>query len=210
MKIAVRANEKQKLEFLSKNIADNISIQWIKQDENLNAHPDVYFDLLFDDINLSNNILATDILVFANAVSCTCKEINRSNYFRINAWNGFLSNQIIEVATDNEQTKKNAENILNELNWNFIWVPDVSGMITARVISMLINEAYFALQDEVSTKEEIDIAMKLGTNYPYGPFEWAEKIGLQKVYHLLKKLNDTSSRYEVSQLLQQEAKQNIL
>jgi 3-hydroxyacyl-CoA dehydrogenase len=45
---------------------------------------------------------------------------------------------------------------------------------------MIINEAYFALEDNVSTKAETDIAMKLGTNYPYGPFEWGQLIGLKK------------------------------
>ena len=54
---------------------------------------------------------------------------------------------------------------------------------------MMINEAYMALQDGVSTMDEIDIAMKLGTNYPYGPFEWAEKIGREKITALLEKLS---------------------
>ena len=45
---------------------------------------------------------------------------------------------------------------------------------------MIINEAYFTWEAGTSTKEEIDIAMKLGTGYPYGPFEWGEKIGLSR------------------------------
>jgi 3-hydroxybutyryl-CoA dehydrogenase len=61
---------------------------------------------------------------------------------------------------------------------------------------MIINEAYFALDDAVSSKAEIDIAMKLGTNYPWGPFEWAEKIGLNNIYLLLQKLSLTNKRYQ--------------
>jgi len=60
---------------------------------------------------------------------------------------------------------------------------------------LLINEAYLALADGVSTEEAIDTAMKLGTNYPFGPFEWAEKIGLPEVYTLLLKLSRQDSRY---------------
>ena len=71
-----------------------------------------------------------------------------------------------------------------------IWTPDDYGFIAARIIAMIINEAYYALQENVSTKQQIDIAMKLGTNYPYGPFEWSEKIGIEKIYLLLKKLSD--------------------
>ena len=55
---------------------------------------------------------------------------------------------------------------------------------------MIINEAFIALREGVSTKEEINTAMKLGTNYPYGPFEWAGKIGIERVNALLDKLDN--------------------
>ena len=69
---------------------------------------------------------------------------------------------------------------------------------------MIINEAFFALSESVSTKEEMDIAMKLGTNYPYGPFEWAWKIGLSNIITLLNKLSIQQSRYTPSGLLLEE------
>ena len=47
--------------------------------------------------------------------------------------------------------------------------------------------------------------MKLGTNYPYGPFEWSKKIGLKKIYDLLTLLAKTNARYEPSPLLKKEA-----
>ncbi len=50
---------------------------------------------------------------------------------------------------------------------------------------MIINEAAFALIEANSSGEDIDEAMKKGTNYPLGPFEWAEKIGLDDVYAVL-------------------------
>jgi 3-hydroxybutyryl-CoA dehydrogenase len=72
---------------------------------------------------------------------------------------------------------------------------------------MIINEAYFALEENVSTKEEIDIAMKLGTNYPYGPFEWCKKIGLKNIAALLAELSQTEKRYQPARLLLKEAKE---
>ena len=66
---------------------------------------------------------------------------------------------------------------------------------------MIINEAFFALGEGVSTMEEINLAMKLGTNCPYGPFEWEEKIGLQNIYRLLHKLSATDKRYSIAPLL---------
>ena len=73
---------------------------------------------------------------------------------------------------------------------------------------MIINEGYFAVEDNVSSKAEIDTAMKLGTNYPYGPFEWAELIGLNNILGLLQKLNLTDTRYQPSQLLMKAVKEN--
>lgn len=81
---------------------------------------------------------------------------------------------------------------------------DLSDQISLRIISMIVNEAYYALGDGISTKEEIDIAMKLGTNYPYGPFEWGQIIGLKKIYALLLNLGRTEERYEIAPLLRYE------
>jgi 3-hydroxybutyryl-CoA dehydrogenase len=92
-----------------------------------------------------------------------------------------------------------------KLGKEICWVPDQAGFITPRVVASIINEAFFALSEAVSTKAEIDTAMKLGTNYPYGPFEWAAKIGLSNVATLLQKLEKEQPRYAPCPLLVQEA-----
>jgi 3-hydroxybutyryl-CoA dehydrogenase len=202
MRIAIRANDHQKKELLEKKI-DNAEVVWLNKHQQNISDVDAYFDLLFDEYDLSKNIFVKDIVVFANAVITPATELPH-NYIRINAWNGFLSRTVAEVAASNETTKEKAAKILSKMGWNFTWMPDEPGMIAARIIAMIINEAYFALQENVSTKEEIDIAMKLGTNYPYGPFEWSRKIGLQNIYALLKKLNEKESRYAIAPLLMKE------
>jgi 3-hydroxybutyryl-CoA dehydrogenase len=78
---------------------------------------------------------------------------------------------------------------------------DEIGMISPRVVSMIINEAFFAINEEVSTKEEINTAMKLGTNYPFGPFEWCDKIGLNNVKILLAELAKNDLRYTIAPAL---------
>lgn len=62
-----------------------------------------------------------------------------------------------------------------------VTVADGPGLVRARVVCCLINEAITALMEGVATAEDIDKAMKLGTNYPLGPLEWADKIGLDTV-----------------------------
>ena len=62
--------------------------------------------------------------------------------------------------------------------------------IAARVLATIVNEAASAVADGVGTPEAIDTAMRLGTNYPSGPLEWGERIGLDHVIHTM----DASAR----------------
>lgn len=72
-----------------------------------------------------------------------------------------------------------------------------------RVISMIINEAYFSKEENLASVEDIDTAMKYGVNYPLGPFEWANKIGHSLVTLVLDELYAITGdpRYRVSRLL---------
>jgi 3-hydroxybutyryl-CoA dehydrogenase len=76
-----------------------------------------------------------------------------------------------------------------------------------RTIAMIINEAYFALGEKLATPESIDLAMKNGVNYPLGPIEWGEKIGLHNVAQLLEELNTITrdERYRLSPELKLQA-----
>lgn len=121
---------------------------------------------------------------------------------RIGDWPGFLSNSCWEYAgIMNERIAT----VFTLLGKQPVQVSDQPGLVRFRIISMIINEAYFALEEEISTKAEMDTAMKYGTNYPLGPFEWAEKIGLRRVAALLQRLQLESGRYVPSELLLKEA-----
>jgi 3-hydroxybutyryl-CoA dehydrogenase len=101
--------------------------------------------------------------------------------------------------------RQRAEEILERVNKRAEWLPDKPGMVAPRVVSMIINEAWFALEEQVSSREDIDTAMLLGTNYPYGPFTWGDKIGLKKIVTLLQTLEKEDPRYSVASLLLKEA-----
>lgn len=167
---------------------------------------DVYIDLLFDNtierISLLQSLLPKPVII--NSVIYTLAETN-SSFIRINGWPTFLQADIIEASGINESAKKYIQHLFQPFNKEIEWLPDEPGFITPRMISMIINEAYFTLSEGVSTKAQIDIAMKLGTAYPYGPFEWSEKIGLQNIAALLLKLSQQQKRYMPCNLLLQEA-----
>jgi len=63
--------------------------------------------------------------------------------------------------------------------------------VALRVISCIVNEAFLALSEGVATAQDIDRAMKLGANYPKGPFEWADEIGHDRILDTLDSLRAT-------------------
>jgi 3-hydroxybutyryl-CoA dehydrogenase len=75
--------------------------------------------------------------------------------------------------------------------------------IAARVLATIVNEAASAVAEGVATPDAIDTAMRLGTNYPSGPLEWGERIGLGHVLHTLDALHGSvpDGRYRVDPLL---------
>jgi 3-hydroxybutyryl-CoA dehydrogenase len=62
--------------------------------------------------------------------------------------------------------------------------------IVERVILAIVNEAYRALGDGVAADEDIDRAMRLGANHPFGPFEWTQRTGVHEVVVMLDALSD--------------------
>ena len=208
MRLVILANQQQKEELTSAGFNDDCKIVWINSSNEFSSHPDAdaILDLLFEENNNDVSHLKSFLqkTVIINAVTKTISEIGLP-LIRINAWPGFLKRNIAEVACASGSNKKDVENILTSLNKKTEWTPDIKGFISARVVSMIINEAWFALEEKVSTKEEIDIAMKLGTNYPYGPFEWGRKIGLKNIAGLLNELSLTEKRYMPATLLIKEA-----
>ena len=77
---------------------------------------------------------------------------------------------------------------------------DVPGLVVARTLAMLINEAADAVLQGVCTPEGADAAMKLGVNYPAGPFEWLAAWRASEVAALLDALDahHRGERYRVS------------
>lgn len=206
MTVAILADELLKQELLAKKLPEGISVVWADSIRALTiADADVYVDLLFEpDVERTQHLkrlLPKPVII--NSVSYTTKKIG-ADFIRINAWPGLLQRPVVEVALPPAVNEAVVKDIFGQLQWNYVIAPDITGMITARVLATIINEAYYTLGAQVSTREEIDIAMKLGTSYPYGPFEWAAKIGVQRIHELLVELSKVDERYRPAPLLKAE------
>lgn len=225
MQLAVLANDQQWLEWTNSNAvvlesaapehqhSKTAALSIIRTD-NLNdfltTEADIFIDLLFETSVGAVDDHATQLstrvkqlsgllprLVIVNAVTPTLREVH-PEFARVNGWNGFIGKKTWEIVLPLEKNGSSVETLAQLLSMEFIHVPDIAGMITPRIIAMIVNEGYFALGEGVSTKAEIDTAMKLGTNYPDGPFSWSEKIGLENIYQLLQRLSLEGEKYEAA------------
>lgn len=82
-------------------------------------------------------------------------------------------------------------------------------LICHRVLCMLINEAADALYYNIAGKEDIDLAMTKGVNYPKGLLKWADEIGIEKILNTLQELYSLyqEDRYRPSVLLKHKVAQ---
>lgn len=85
---------------------------------------------------------------------------------------------------------------LENAGFKAIASPDLPGFISGRAIAMIMNEAALLAEEGIAVEADIDTAMRLGTNYPLGPFAWMELWGQARVRQLLQALNrEDSGRY---------------
>ena len=208
MKWVVLANNGLKKEMQQKCEGADIAVTYVSTMEAMihEQEVDAYFDLdfSFDKKRVEELKTLLPKMVFINAVVPTLQEIGLP-FVRINAWPGFLGRNCCELAFFSDDQQSSLTQMMQAIKWEYRFVPDITGMISPRIVAMIINEAYFTLQDGVSDKAGIDLAMKLGTHYPFGPFEWGQKIGLKNIFDLLCALRKTDKRYSIAKNLETES-----
>jgi 3-hydroxybutyryl-CoA dehydrogenase len=106
-----------------------------------------------------------------------------------------------------QQTLTEAIGLFQALGKDVSVIGDVPGMIVARTVARIVDLAHDAVAKGVATEEDIDTAMRLGVNYPLGPFEWSRRLGRNWAYALLDDLHlrDPSGRYAPSLALYRHA-----
>ncbi len=204
MNIAVKGSEDRTLELSERLSSVGLSFTKLENTKNIQLEQfDVVFDLNFDSDASSledYRHLPVNTLLILSAVNCQLEAILPKSLWEqtvgMNALPSFINRNELEFCE-----LSNAEKMrLPQLGWlKLNKVASRVGLVSPRVICMIINEAFYTQQEGTANAQDIDLGMKLGTAYPLGPFEWAQKIGIVNVYKTLEAMyNDThDERYKI-------------
>ena len=128
----------------------------------------------------------------------------------ISALPAFIEKTLVEAAPTIYSPKETIEVVklfFHSIGKEIEIVQDRIGMVLPRILCQVINEAAFAVTEDIASPKDIDTVLKLGVQFPLGPIEMAEKIGLKQVYAVLTALYADlhEERYRISPLLKQMA-----
>ena len=175
-------------------IANYSTIDWaLKEFGGFKMGPFELMDFIGNDINYTVTETVFKEFYFDPRYkpSFTQKKLKEAGYYGRKSGIGFYNYQ-------NEEPK--------EINKN----RELAKKIVLRILSMLINEAADALYLNIASKEDIDLAMTKGVNYPKGLLYWADEIGIETVHTTLVSLKNKYSedRYRPSPIFQNMLNQN--
>lgn len=154
---------------------------------------DLVIEAVFEDMDVKkeiynklDNITGDDVVLATNTSSLPIVEIavSTSKADKIVGMHFFNPApvmklvEIIKTLTTSDETVQFAYDFALALGKEPVKTKDSPGFIVNRILVPMLNEAVFAYQDGVGTPEDIDKAMKLGTNQPIGPLALVDLIGL--------------------------------
>lgn len=212
MRIGITGSEKALKEWQSRLDAPSSFAYLQDTQEPIDCH--ILIDLDFDQHTerLLKYSQYPNTLFLLNAVTCTLEAAFAQHQLHhqdqqmigINAWPVCFQRPLLEACNPFEID-------ITPAQWSALgfegarYCDSRIGLITPRLLCMIINEAFYTVQEGTAQPAAIDTAMKLGTNYPKGPFEWLQIWGIDRVYTLLEALYlDThEERYKMAASLKQ-------
>ena len=112
--------------------------------------------------------------------------------------------EIVRGLETSEMTVQMIKEVAEKMGKETVVINEFPGFITSRISALVGNEAFYMLQEGLGTPEEIDKAIKLGLNYPMGPFELVDLVGLDTRLNNLNYLHEKlGEKYRPAPLLEQ-------
>lgn len=115
--------------------------------------------------------------------------------------------EIVRGLETSDETAEVIREVAVKMGKETVVINEFPGFVTSRISALVGNEAFYMLQEGLGTPEEIDKAIKLGLNYPMGPFELVDLVGLDTRLNNLKYLHEKlGEKYRPAPLLEQYVK----
>ena len=96
--------------------------------------------------------------------------------------------EIVDAENTSDDALELAQELFEAIGKRVVLVEDHPGLFLGRTIGSIVNEAVCAVQEDVASPDDIDLAMRLGTNYPLGPIAWGREIGGDRIVRILQRL----------------------
>lgn len=98
--------------------------------------------------------------------------------------------ELIRGLATSDETYQAVDAAAKRMGKTTVLARDMPGFIVNRVLMPYINEAVYALYEGIASVEDLDVAMKLGTNVPMGPLTLADFIGLDTCLAIMEVLHE--------------------
>ena len=120
--------------------------------------------------------------------------------------------EIVKSDFTDDTTLETVKNLITDINKIGIITKDTPGFIVNRILIPMINDAIILLETKVADAENIDLAMKLGANFPIGPLALSDFIGNDIVLNILDNMFEQSNndRFKSSNLLKNMVNSGLL
>ena len=183
-------------------------------------------EAVFEDMNLKKRLFAEldsicdkEVILASNTSSLSITEIasetiHQDRIVGIHFFNPATVMKLIELIkgkNTSEKTLKIAKDFSEGLKKTVVIVNDSPGFVTSRLIYVMCNEAINMKLEGIASAEDIDAACKLAFNFPMGPLELSDLVGLDIYDHIGNYLaNEFGERYKPSPLLKEMVKDSLL
>lgn len=148
----------------------------------------------------------------ASEISSWCEHTERIIGFHPLHFNEMKVIEIAPALQTAEEILQQAASFLKQYGKKIEVIKDEVAGVFPRTLALIVNEACYALGEEIASAEDIDIAMKKGTNYPLGPLEWADRVGVHHIFWILEGLHRDfgDDRYRPAPMLRKKMLANQL
>lgn len=109
-------------------------------------------------------------------------------YGVLGSFGGQRAVEIVDSDDVSDDALALAQEFFASLGKGVVLVEDTPALFLGRVVGSIVSEAMATVHDEVATPDDVDAAMRLGTNYPIGPIAWGREIGGKRIARMLQRL----------------------